>query len=64
MVQEAGWLPLLLSAQNNTPPPPFPLQGTKRLLLWLPSDHDNLYIEGSSSPIIDTLNPDLNMYPR
>lgn len=34
-----------------TPPPPAQVTGTKRVLLWPPSQQAQLYIAGSSSPI-------------
>ncbi|GAX76414.1 hypothetical protein CEUSTIGMA_g3859.t1 [Chlamydomonas eustigma] len=40
------------------------IRGTKQVLLWPPSDYDNLYMEGSSSPIIGVLDPDLIKYRR
>jgi hypothetical protein len=38
-------------------------QGTKQVLLWPPEDHDNLYVEGSSSPVTRILDPDLKKSP-
>ncbi|KAG2492262.1 hypothetical protein HYH03_009502 [Edaphochlamys debaryana] len=38
--------------------------GTKRVLLWPPSAHDPLHVEGSSSPVTDPCNPDLSRHPR
>lgn len=40
------------------------VRGVKRVLLWHPLHHDNLYTTGSSSPITDVNNPDLSQYPR
>ena len=33
-------------------------------LLWPPSCHDDLYVDGSSSPITRVHSPDLQRYPR
>ena len=41
------------------------VKGRKRILLWPPSDHDSLYIEGSSSPVIQIFDPSvLSSYPK
>lgn len=41
------------------------VMGRKRVLLWPPCEHDNLYIEGSSSPIIRINDPSvLQRYPK
>lgn len=40
------------------------VQGHKEVLLWPPEAHDNLYIQGSSSPIINVDEPDLLKYPK
>jgi hypothetical protein len=40
--------------------------GSKRVLLWPPGDHDNLYVSGSSSPITQLRDPAAlaRQYPR
>lgn len=40
------------------------IRGRKRVVFWPPSEADNLYIEGSSSPVIDIDNPDLVRFPK
>ncbi|CAD2216739.1 Leucine carboxyl methyltransferase/Galactose oxidase, central domain/Cupin-like domain/Cupin superfamily protein, putative [Angomonas deanei] len=38
--------------------------GRKRVVLFPPSQYNNLYMSGSSSPVIDLDHPDLVQYPR
>lgn len=40
------------------------LTGRKHVLLWEPADADNLYVEGSSSLVIDVAQPDLIRFPK
>ncbi|CAD7698797.1 unnamed protein product [Ostreobium quekettii] len=39
------------------------IRGTKRVQLWSPDDEENLYVQGSSSEVMDVDDPDLARYP-
>eukprot|EP00050_Salpingoeca_kvevrii_P011409 m.15146 g.15146 ORF g.15146 m.15146 type:complete len:1016 (-) comp3415_c0_seq2:71-3118(-) len=38
--------------------------GRKRVVLWPPSEVENLYVEGATSQVVDIDNPDLERFPR
>ena len=40
------------------------ITGKKRVVLFPPSDVNKLYVEGSSSPVLDVDHPDLSRFPR
>jgi tRNA wybutosine-synthesizing protein 5 len=39
------------------------VSGTKRIILFPPSDVDFLYMKGDKSQVLEVDNPDLNKYP-
>ena len=37
--------------------------GVKKVVLFPPSDFDNMYMNGDKSEVVDIENPDLNIFP-
>lgn len=40
------------------------ITGSKRVVLWQPGEVRHLYVNGSTSQVLDIDNPDLRKYPK